>query len=135
LLLLVIAAVTVTLASGSSLRGGVGDTTLAPARLSSVASHYRLGVGHLDVNLSAVDFPADGDRTISFSLGIGQMSVQVPRGIVVMVMAHSGVGDVDVFGVQGSDVNVESRLRGPVRLTIDAHVGIGAIRVTQPAGT
>jgi predicted membrane protein len=133
LLLVVIAAVTITLASGSSLRGGIGDTTLAPATVSSVASHYRLGVGHLDVDLSAVKFPP-GDRTVSVSLGVGQLSVQVPSATVVMVDAHSGVGDVDVFGLQGSDVNLESRLHGRVRLTIDAHVGIGAIRVTQPAG-
>ena len=66
-LLAVLTVVGVTLGSGSSLRGGVGDNSYSPANLSAVQSYYRLGAGNLDLNLAAVKFPPAGKTVTSLS--------------------------------------------------------------------
>jgi predicted membrane protein len=96
---------------------------------------YRLGAGHLDVNLSAVTFPATG-RTVDASVGLGLLTVEVPANAAVTVDAHVGVGQVEVFGQSGRDVEGywATNARGPERtphLTLDAHVGMGDIQVTR----
>ena len=135
LLCAVIAAVSVTLGSGSSLRGGVGASGFAPATASAVAQQYRLGAGNLDVDLSAVKFPARG-KTVDVSVGLGHLTVEVPDNAVVNVDAHAGVGQVDVFGHSGRDVQVQWAPRGAggstaPHLTLDAHVGVGYLQVTR----
>ncbi len=132
----VIAAVSVTLGSGSSLRGGLGQSTFAPATVSAVAKEYRLGVGSLDVDLSGVTFPARG-RAVELSVGIGRLTVDVPDNAIVNVDAHAGVGQVEVFGESGQDVQLQSLPRGggngpgTPRLTLQAHVGMGSIQVIR----
>jgi hypothetical protein len=134
LLIVVIAAVSLTLGSGSSLRGGIGDDSFAPATLSTVATQYRLGIGDLDVNLSAVSFPPRG-RTVTMSVGIGELTIVVPRQTTVYVNAHAGVGDVQVLGVSGSTYHGRAQKGGPSapagHLTINAHVGMGEVQVTS----
>ncbi len=134
LLCAVIAALSVTLGSGSSLGGGIGASGFAPATAPTVSSQYHLGVGNLDVDLSAVKFPAGG-KTVHVSLGIGHLTVEVPDNAVVNVNAHAGVGEVDVFGNSGRDVQQQwapkhSGNKTP-HLTLDAHVGVGYVEVTR----
>ena len=93
-------------------------------------------MGALDVDLSAVKFPARGP-TVELSVGIGQLTVDVPKNAIVNVDAHAGVGQVDVLGQSGQDVQGQWAPRsggsGPrtPRLTIDAHVGMGNIQVVR----
>jgi hypothetical protein len=135
ILLAVITVVGVTLGTGSSLSGGAGDSTYAPANVSSVEPHYRLGAGNLDLNLSSVKFPATG-KTVDVTVGLGNLTVQVPKDAVVTVQARSGIGQVDVFGKSGSDVQA-SIYGGPgspataPHLNLNAHVGLGDLQVTQ----
>jgi hypothetical protein len=135
LLCSVIAVVSVTLGSGASLGGGVGQSTFAPSAVAHVASQYRLGAGHLDVDLSAVTFPARG-RTVDASVGLGLLTVVVPADAAVTVDAHVGVGQVEVFGRSGRDVQGKwapnaRAPQGTPHLTLDAHVGVGDIQVTR----
>jgi hypothetical protein len=84
--------------------------------------------------LSAVRFPAQGP-TVDASLGLGHLTVEVPDNAVVTVDAHAGVGQVDVFGHSGRNVQVQYAPRGAggtaPHLTLDAHVGVGYIQVTR----
>jgi phage shock protein PspC (stress-responsive transcriptional regulator) len=135
LLCAVLMVVSVTLGSGSSLRGGVGRSTFDPQALSDVTSHYRLGAGNLDVNLSAVTFPAKG-KTIDVTVGMGRLTVEVPENADVTVDAHVGMGQVDVFGQSTSGVQVQGPAHaapggGAHDLTLEAHVGMGDIQVTR----
>jgi predicted membrane protein len=128
-----VALVAVTTFSGISLKGGFGDVTIVPST-SSVASHYRLGVGELDVNLSNVRFSPSGE-TVSVNLGVGQVRVEVPSGAVVTVQAHSHIGAATVFGRSGSEIESSSGIttaasRAP-HLTLDVRVGVGTIDVTR----
>ena len=102
-LLAVLTVLGVTLGSGSSLRGGAGDNTYAPANVSAVQSHYRLGAGNLDLNLAAVKFPSAG-KTVDVTVGLGKLTVEVPKNTVINLQARSGLGQVDVFGRTASNV-------------------------------
>ncbi len=135
LLLGVMTAVGVTLGSGSSLSGGAGSNTYVPLNASSVQPHYRLGAGDLNVNLSRVQFPVSG-QAVDVTLGVGNVTIEVPKGAVVDVHARSGIGQVDVFGQSGSDVQATSYRGAGQRsdaphLNVDAHVGLGNLQVTQ----
>ena len=79
------------------LRGGVGDTQWRPTSASQVAPRYRLAIGNMTVDLSHVDFPS-GTTTVTASVGIGNLVVDVPAHTTVSVDAHSGLGVVQVFG-------------------------------------
>ncbi len=134
-LLAALAVVTVTLGSGSSLRGGVGKDAFAPVSASAVKSYYRLGAGNLDVNLSAVQFPVSG-KNVQVTLGLGHMTIEVPSDAAVTVQAHSGVGQVQVFGQSASNIqttyyNGTGPESGAPHLNINAHVGMGDIQVTS----
>jgi hypothetical protein len=141
LLLAVVGAGGIAIGSGSSLRGGVGNTSYYPPALSSVASRYRLGVGHLDVDLSAVQFPAKG-KTVDVTLGVGRLTIEVPSDAFVTVNAGAGLGQLTIFGVKQSGPHIQvtqvspaAELSGSPRkvphLTVDAHVGLGQVTVTS----
>jgi len=100
LLCAVIAAVSVTLGSGSSLRGGIGANRVRSG--NGVRRHQAVPLGHWQPGrqLSAVKFPARG-KTVDVSVGLGHLTVEVPSNAVVNVNAHAGVGEVDVFGNSG----------------------------------
>ncbi len=134
-LLAVLTAVGVTLGTGSSLKGGVGDNTFAPVSASAVKNYYRLGAGNLDLNLSNVTFPVGG-QSVRVTVGLGNLTVQVPQDAVVTVDARTGIGQVDVFGNTGSNVRVTSyggagAPENAPHLNLNAHVGLGDLQVTQ----
>lgn len=142
-LLVVAGVVAVTLWSGGSLNGGVGNASMQPASLSQVRSHYRQGVGHLEVDLSRVRFP-DRGRQVDVSLGVGDLQLVLPRRTVVNLDASSGVaGRVHLpdgemarqafQGELGKPASLVSGDRSSPRvphLTVDAHVGVGVINVS-----
>lgn len=135
----VIAVVSITLSSGSSLKGGVGNRDVVPSSLQTVQNHYRLGVGNLDVDLSDLRFPPKG-RTITMTVGVGQLTVVVPTGTDVTVDANVGIGNANVLGQKGSSVRVISPAAGhgngrTPRLDLVAHVGLGNIEVSQPSSS
>ncbi|HYA45300.1 MAG TPA: LiaF domain-containing protein, partial [Acidimicrobiales bacterium] len=137
LLIVIVGAVGFTLASGASLRGGVGNRSYTPSQLKQVDPNYRLGMGNLTLDLSEIKFPPRG-KTIDASLGMGRLAVTVPSGTCVTVDAHSGVGNVQVLGASNSgfgatlqeSVGCPGKTRHP-NLTVNAHVGMGSIDVSR----
>jgi hypothetical protein len=127
-------------ASGVPLRGGIGDTQLHPTAASQLVPTYRLAMGNLNLDLSAVPFRV-GTTHVTASVGIGQLTVEVPPGPTVSVVAHSGLGDVQVFGQGNSGLStvqtLESKGAGSAsnrHIVIDADVGVGHVQVirTEP---
>jgi phage shock protein PspC (stress-responsive transcriptional regulator) len=135
---LVVAAATVfsiEAASGVPLRGGIGDTQWHPTAASEVASNYRLAVGNLNVDLSDVPFRT-GTTHVTASVGVGRLIVEVPPGPTVTVVAHSGLGDVEVFGQSNGGLStvqsVQSGATGSrTRLVLDADAGVGQVQVVR----
>jgi phage shock protein PspC (stress-responsive transcriptional regulator) len=126
-------------ASGVPLTGGIGSTQLHPTTSRQVAPRYRLAIGNLDVDLSAVSFRPGTTHDVTASVGIGRLVVVVPPGASVSVTAHSGLGDVSVFGRDSSGwdaVQTAAPAAGrdaPPHLVLDADTGVGQVEVIRSA--
>ena len=124
-------------ASNIRLEGPVGERVYQPLASSSVARTYEMAVGDLEVDLSRTAF-ASGDTEVTIELGVGEALVIVPRHVAVDIEASASVGQVHVFnrhsgGFGASLATTEggSRSTGDKLLRIDAHVGLGDLRIVR----
>lgn len=96
--------------------GGVGERSWTP----TATGHYELGVGDATLDLTDWATSATADQphgqTVSATLGIGELTVLVPRTWDVTVTAETGVGRVSLNG----DQLAENRMDQPVDLTLPA---------------
>jgi phage shock protein PspC (stress-responsive transcriptional regulator) len=116
-------------------RGGSGERIYKPASADQVRSSYRLGVGHLVVDLRDTKL-APGDHPIALHLGVGGAEVLVPDDVCVSTTAHFGIGGSQVFDRDSGGVDVDwedgrSAPAGVARVIVDADIGIGGLRI-QP---
>ena len=114
--------------------GGVGDREYRPAVASEIRGTYKLGVGHLILDLRDTKLPP-GDRPIHIEIGAGAVSIAVPRNVCVTSKAHLGAGQVNVFGHGSGGLDVDWRdarqaPAGTTRLIVDGDVGVGVLDVT-----
>jgi len=111
-----------------SLGDGVGDHVYAPSTAAAIAPSYRLGVGNLRIDLSAIR-PGAKELHVQAKVGVGELRVVVPKGVPVQVDARAKVGDVHVEGREDSGRNavVKTGVRGGY--VIDATVGLGKVDV------
>ena len=125
--------------SGVSLRGGIGDSQWRPTTASQVAKQYRLAIGNMRVDLSSVDF-GPGTTHVTATVGIGHLVVDLPPGPSVSVTAHSGMGDVQMFGQDDGGfatrhtVQVPGTAGGPgsaAHIVLDAETGVGQVQVIR----
>jgi len=125
--------------SGVPLRGGIGDTQWRPTAPSQVAPTYRLAVGNLVVDLRDVVFPP-GTVHVTATVGIGHVVVEVPPGPTLSVTAHSGLGDVQVFGQdEGGMSSTRSTIStgavgepgNAAHIVLDAATGVGQVQVLR----
>lgn len=91
---LVLAALATATAVFATSVGGIGDRRPQPATVDEVRSEYRLGVGNLHVDLTAVAFPR-GATDLRARVGVGELTVSVPRGVRV-----ASVGETELTGVE-----------------------------------
>src|SRR5207237_111780 len=93
LLALAAIAVVITVASVYAHVGdGVGERSYSPTSTAALHDRYRLGVGHLTLDLS--QFPLrSGTTRVNARVGIGEIDVTVPRHATVRVLGHIGWGD------------------------------------------
>jgi phage shock protein PspC (stress-responsive transcriptional regulator) len=123
--------------TGVPLRGGIGDSRWQPSSAAQLPAAYRLAVGQLDVDLRNVTFPA-GTTHVTASVGIGQVVVEVPPGPAVSVIAHSGMGNVWVFGQDnggfGATRSLDSVGTGEMpgaHVVLDVQAGLGQVRIVR----
>jgi phage shock protein PspC (stress-responsive transcriptional regulator) len=129
-------------ASGVPLSGGIGNTQWHPTSAAQVAKDYRLAVGNLNVDLSAVSF-RPGTTRVTATVGIGRLIVEVPPGPTVSVVAHSGLGDVQVFGrdngglstVQTTQSAGAGALGSRSHVVLTADAGVGQVQVVRTASS
>jgi hypothetical protein len=115
-----------------------------------------LAIGNMQVDLSNVAF-GPGTTHVTASVGIGNLVVDLPSGTAVSVSAHSGLGDVQVFGQNdggfgprrvmqnaGAATSVTVGTVGTVgtagnagnagnrpRIVLDAQTGVGHVQVIR----
>ena len=113
-----------------SLGDGVGDHVYAPTTAAAIAPSYRLGVGNLRIDLSAIR-PAARELHVQAKVGVGELRVVVPRGVPVQVDARAKVGDVYVVGREDSGRNAVVKTGTGGGYVIDATVGLGKVTVVR----
>jgi phage shock protein PspC (stress-responsive transcriptional regulator) len=120
-------------AADLDVRGGTGEVTYRPASTAEVHDSYRLGVGHLVVDLRDARLTA-GDHRIKIRLGVGGAELLVPPGVCVATDNHVGIGGTSVFNRNGGGIDTdwtdERRApEGTPRVVVDGDIGIGALIV------
>lgn len=127
---------TVASAVSIPLSGGAGEFTDTPNNISDVESEYTLLAGQRTLDLTDVDFPA-GTTTIKIRTGMGQLQVDVPRGVGVEVDYELTAGEAIVLGRTQEGVFLEGRETTPnfasaqQRVSLDIEHGLGQIEVRQ----
>jgi hypothetical protein len=130
--LVLAAAATAASVTDVSFAGGTGDRAVHPIAATQLHP-YRLGVGELTVNLS--DLQLTGSRTVQARVGVGKITVLVPRDVDVVAVTHVGLGQATAFGrsTEGSQVD-ETFHRSATgetakHLRLELRAGIGEINV------
>jgi len=111
-----------------SFHDGVGDKTETPALIAGVPSHYELGIGKLNVDLSRL--PAGKPVQVKAHVGVGRLEIDVPRNAKVALTTHVKAGDIDAFGIHDDGRNAQINTGNGV-MRIDAQVGAGHIEVVR----
>jgi hypothetical protein len=114
--------------------GGIGERVYHPIARTELRRTYELGIGHLVVDLR--DTPLTHRvTTITGSLGIGELEVDVPANVRVDVRAHAGAGATEIFGHLDDGVSQDTHrvagIRQPGVLRLDLRVGAGSIHVRR----
>lgn len=127
------------------MRGGFGDRHWHPAASSELHRAYHLTAGNLTVDLTDVRLPARVTH-LDTTVAMGHVLVRVPRDADVSVSAHSGAGEVVVFGnhddgfgadrsVHAAGTSTDTPSTGDAvsrpRLVLDAEAGIGVVEVVR----
>jgi predicted membrane protein len=87
--------------------GGVGERDERPTSLSQLDAEYRLGIGQLTLDLTSLNAFDGETRHVRVRVGIGRLTVIVPEDTPVRVEARSGLGQVQIFDVEGSGFDVQ----------------------------
>jgi hypothetical protein len=112
--------------------GGIGQRVVQPTSPAQLHTPYRLAFGDLTVDLTRLPL-GPVTRTVTASVAVGQLVIDVPPGAVVDVDAHSGIGTV-VYGSSGpQSFQAPLTAFGPAKpqLVIDAQVGLGQIQLQR----
>ncbi len=113
-----------------SLGDGVGDHVYSPSTAAAIAPFYRLGVGNLRIDLSAIR-PGAKKLNVTAKVGVGELRVVVPKGVPVQVDARAKLGDVYVLSREDSGRNAVVKTRARGGYVIDATVGLGKVAVVR----
>lgn len=115
---------------------GARDATYRPTSIDQVRPLYDLSAGNLRLDLTAL--PTTGARTVKtdLNLGIGSVTVVVPKGAEVHATCSATIGQVDCLGLRDSGTGnptetAVQRAAPGNKLTIDLDVedGPGQVRV------
>jgi len=118
--------------TGVPLIGGIGQQVVQPTTQAELQPAYRMAIGSLTVDLTHVPLGV-GTHRVTASVAVGQLVVDVPRGVVVDVDAHSAIGRV-TYGSTGPLAFAAPRTASsPARpqLVVDAQVGIGQVELER----
>jgi phage shock protein PspC (stress-responsive transcriptional regulator) len=125
-------------AADLDVRGGVGERVYRPSSATDLRSNYKLGVGHLLLDLRRTDF-GPGRHSVHLKLGVGQAEVLVPRNVCVSSSAHISAGATQVFDrtTDGTNHDWQDSQRASAttpQLTVDADIGFGQLRIEPGVG-
>jgi len=125
-------------AADLDVRGGVGERIYRPASAASLRSDYKLGAGHLLLDLRNTNL-GPGNHRVHLKLGVGQAEVLVPPNVCVSSTAHISGGETQVFdrttgGTNHDWQDIHRAPAGTPQLTVDADIGFGQLRIEPGVG-
>ncbi|HJU81025.1 MAG TPA: LiaF domain-containing protein [Acidimicrobiia bacterium] len=115
--------------------GGMGDRRFVVTEQSQLRSAYQVGVGNLVLDLNEIHLSQA--KSVSISVGAGELSVLLPDEIPVRINATSGAGEINLLGQRTDGVAVSREYQSDgyaasdVRLNLDLNVGAGSIEVKR----
>jgi phage shock protein PspC (stress-responsive transcriptional regulator) len=111
---------------------GIGDRQYTVAGIQDLRDNYRLGIGDLRVDLSAVKLPV-GETHVHGRVDVGRLEFIVPSDVALKVHGDAQFGGVHLLGRTADGHNVDDSVteNGARVLVLDAHVGAGELRVTR----
>ncbi|GAA2051056.1 PspC domain-containing protein [Williamsia deligens] len=105
--------------------GGVGERVWTPTSENDIAERYSLTVGSAELDLRSVSLSAN--RSVTMSVGVGQVIVRAPENMNIRMTCHTTVGDHTCpAGISGGGDGTA----GPV-VDVDATVTAGEIAVRR----
>lgn len=115
---------------------GVGDREHAVTTIESLEPAYRLGIGRLEVDLSALTIPAGETATIEVELGIGEAILLIPPDVDLRLDGEVGMGELVILGDEeagiGNRLSVDADSdETTATLVVDLNVGIGSGRIDR----
>lgn len=119
---------------GVPVEGGSGVHTFTPASAAQIEPVYRGAYGETRIDLTEVAF-GPGTYHLRASQAVGQLIVDVPTDVRVLVTSHVGIGQSG-SGAYLPHAVYPAAGRHAGTLVLDLSVGIGRIEVDQiPAGS
>jgi phage shock protein PspC (stress-responsive transcriptional regulator) len=127
--------------TGVSMTGGSGARVFQPSSVAQVQHSYRTEFGTMTVDLRQVHFNSTTTSVIA-SVGVGELTVDVPANAIVYLKTHVGAGTIEYLGGLGgfytqpfravppSLKTVASQERAP-HLDLDVQVGAGQINIRR----
>lgn len=114
------------------LGSGIGDRRYVAAGAQDVHRNYKLGIGDMTVDLQNVRFRV-GETHVGTRVDVGNLQVVVPSNVALRAHGDAQLGQVDVLGQTTGGRNVHKSIDQAGRrvLVLDAHVGVGQVRVTR----
>jgi phage shock protein PspC (stress-responsive transcriptional regulator) len=125
-------------AADLDVRGGFGERIYRPVAAASLRSDYKLGAGHLLLDLRNTHF-GPGNHRVHLKLGVGQAEVLAPPHVCVSSTAHIAAGEAQVFdrttgGTSHDWQDIHRAPAGTPQLTVDADIGFGQLRIEPGVG-
>jgi phage shock protein PspC (stress-responsive transcriptional regulator) len=126
--------------TGVPMTGGSGERVFQPSNVSQVQHSYRTEFGTMTVDLRQVHFSST-TTSVSASVAVGTLTVDVPANAIVYLKTHIGAGPVEYLGQFGYDTQpfraippslktVASQERAP-HLNLDVQVGAGQLVIRR----
>jgi hypothetical protein len=124
-------------AADIDLRGGVGERSYRPATVADLRPEYRLGVGHIDLDLRDIK-PTGARAQVNVKIGMGEARVRVPFDACVVTTGNIGVGAADMpeRTDEGFDIDLDHDTRPApataatrTTLVVNADIGVGHLQI------
>ncbi|MDX6514804.1 MAG: hypothetical protein QOH73_470 [Gaiellaceae bacterium] len=111
---------------------GVGDHSYIVTSAQELERSYTLGVGKLTLDLREAALPA-GETHLKVRVDVGELRVIVPEGMALRVKANAQLGQVEILGKKSEGHHAKRTVsqNGEQVLVLDAHVGLGEVRVLR----
>lgn len=120
--------------------GGVGDLAVRPTSVAQLQPVYSRGAGDVDIDLTALDLTAPGAPLVTeIRLGVGDVTVTVPRDADLTFTGTTGVGEVRAAGQQRDGIDGTLAVSDPGAdgiaggrpLEVTVHSGAGDVEVLR----